>query len=87
MEAMHGSVKVLPMLRRRVKIANQSNRDVILMVGTGGDANHCQETSFCHLKTNKGNVILGLTSSDDPYVPNPGIWQWIVGRIQGALTS
>lgn len=82
MEAMRGTIKVLPMLRRRVKIANQSNRDVTLMVGTGeAMINHCQETSFCHLKTNKGDVILGLTSGDAPYIPKPGIWQWIVGRV------
>jgi hypothetical protein len=84
METMRGTVKILPVLRGRVKIANQSNREVILMVDTN-EANQCQETSFCHLKTNKGNVIVGLSGGDDPYVPKVGIWQWIVGRIGRSL--
>jgi hypothetical protein len=82
METMCGSLKILPMLLGRVKIANQTDRDVILMVtSTRNETSHCQETSFCHLKTTKGNVILGLSGGDDHYVPNVGIWRWIVGRI------
>jgi hypothetical protein len=86
MEAMRGTVKILPVLRGRVKIANQSSRDAILMVEAGDEVNHIQETSFCHLRTTKGNVVVGMSSGDERYVPKVGIWQWIVGRI-GALSS
>ena len=82
---MRGTVQILPVLQGRVKIANQSSREIILIVDTG-ETNHIRETSFCHLKTNKGNVVVGLSSGDDRYMPKVGIWQWIVGRI-GALSS
>lgn len=82
METFRGSLKVLPVLRDRVKIANQSNRDMTLMVDTRNDpSNHSQEASFCHLRTKKGNVIVGSSSGDDRHVPRVGFWQWIVGKI------
>jgi len=82
METKRGSLIVLPVLQSRVKIANQSDRDMTLMVESRNhEANYCQETSFCHLRTRKGNVIVGLSSGDDRYVPKAGIWQWIAKRI------
>ena len=87
METKRGSLKVLPVLQSRVKVANSSSQDVILMVDTpNAESNHCQETSFCHLSTRKGDVIVGLSNADNHSEPKGGIWQWIVGRM-GALFS
>jgi len=80
MESRNGSLEILPALKSRIKVAKRTEQDILFMVDGGQtERDGCQEVSFCHLKTRKGNVVVGTSGVDD-YVPKMGFWKKLLGN-------
>ena len=79
MESRNGTLEILPALKSRIKVAKRTERDILFMVDDQTRRDGCQEVSFCHLKTRKGNVVVGTSGVDD-YVPKMGFWKKLFGN-------
>ncbi|KAJ8457724.1 hypothetical protein ONZ45_g7895 [Pleurotus djamor] len=86
-----GSMEVMPALLKISKIVNESDNEILLMVGssTSTSSSVVPYADFCQLHSRLGQIYVGVRGEDKLLPREPGVWQKLAtyfGRHDNAST-